>query len=608
MRERTSLSATPDHKGVPKFDKRAFVTLLQNRAVDEVVKELGSHSSVKLIAPTSAGKTRMTSRIMLEVTNRFREAHGRTPILMSFVHRTFLAAKNKDALGQWAPELTLPASLSTQGEIRPSQNMFMTIQTAASRLDDLPIPDFVFIDETHHLTEKDSEYAKVIDYLLEQNPNLQFVAATATPDRPDDVSLHKAIDNAPEVVIPFRDLEQAGQIHMPQTVPIPTTSINDRPLIHEIKSRIHRQGMTDLHPGGLNKLARNLRSADFHHEVANFWEHHHKGGGTLAFEENIALARLFANEIRSRGYRVETVEHTQGTLRNQQILDDYAAGKLDMIVAVNMISEGLHVPGTKSIIKLVGTTSAIEDPQMNGRTMSVTDDPALANIRPTVMDAGISHLIHGKIEDRAAAIDYQYRLKRNELRAERTTQAGTYLPHRGDHSAWKLVHQKPPIVALVSAEKPIFARMRGTPGNQTFDIIEATPNKFGKYDIAPMRKDGAGIITSVTIDQLEHIERESILPLKRVYVQREMAMDPTGKFATPAERRTHDLGEYLDRVIAMTNALPRSPTLGRELEPAQSQPQSASPDRDKPIAISHHPHDALRAPSPSTRRDGSRSM
>src|SRR3546814_15801903 len=78
-------------------------------------------------------------------------------------------------------------------------------------------------------------------------------------------------------------------------------------------------------------------------------------------------ARDFAEDMQSRGYRVDVVDSKAGRDHNSMVLDKDGNGELDMIVSVKMINEGLDVPATRAVLILRESTSEVEYMQMVGR-------------------------------------------------------------------------------------------------------------------------------------------------------------------------------------------------------------------------------------------------
>src|SRR3546814_20008908 len=89
-----------------------------------------------------------------------------------------------------------------------------------------------------------------------------------------------------------------------------------------------------------------MRISDWSSDVcsSDLWIRHAEGLRTIAYHSTIKGARDFAEEMQSRGYRVDVVDSKAGRDHNSMVLDKYGTGELDMIVSDKMIDEGRDVP------------------------------------------------------------------------------------------------------------------------------------------------------------------------------------------------------------------------------------------------------------------------
>src|SRR3546814_11328389 len=102
-----------------------------------------------------------------------------------------------------------------------------------------------------------------------------------------------------------------------------------------------------------------MRISDWSSDVCSS-DLHAEGLRTTAYHSTIKGARDFAEEMQSRGYRVDVVDSKAGRDHNSMVLDKYGNGELDMIVSVKMIDEGLDVPATREVLILRERTSEVE--------------------------------------------------------------------------------------------------------------------------------------------------------------------------------------------------------------------------------------------------------
>ncbi|AZF88113.1 ResIII [Microcystis phage Me-ZS1] len=127
--------------------------------------------------PTGTGK----SLVIAEFLRRTYATWPRSRVWM-LTHVKELVSQNADKLlRMWptAPLGILSAGLGRYDESQPI--LFAGIATLAGRLDDLPTPDLILIDEAHMLSPKESSrYQVVIAKVRDKNPHVRVIGLSAT--------------------------------------------------------------------------------------------------------------------------------------------------------------------------------------------------------------------------------------------------------------------------------------------------------------------------------------------------------------------------------------------------------------------------------------------
>lgn len=534
------------------------VTKIQERAVGEAIAGLQDKNVVLIEAPTGAGKTRINSRIIEE----FVQKHGREPKVLMLQHREMLAAQGEAALEKWTSNVRLSTSSAVDGNLDQSGDVvYATVQTAAARVDELVKYDLVGIDEAHHASDaKTGDYATVLPRLVEKNPDIKIVAVTATPSRPDGKDLSPLLQNAARVTIGWAELERAGQIKLPQTLELRVPAKNGGTTA-QVAAK-HFRPEKDANAEGLTKAIREARTDSFNDDMADAWERYAFGRRTIAFASRIKDAQSFSEEMKSRGHRVAVVHSKAGDDHNIQALADYGAGKLDMIVSVKMIDEGLDVPATRCILILRETTSATEYHQMVGRATRAGDDPELRDIKPLVLDGGASTMIHGAVERRAAIIDYYQKLERGELPKERPAELAadvgkittTYTP-------WRKMKDQPVVLALSDGDGVIFAvESRDVTGEPRYTLAEAKEVK-GRAQVTFMKDDAGKPLNGIDGPALQAIEIKRMIPSRATLLRMEAALSKSGR--SLIDERIAEVSETSLSTAIQFAAMSQRASLGR---------------------------------------------
>ncbi|QAY80168.1 DEAD/DEAH box helicase [Sphingosinicella sp. BN140058] len=498
----------------------AEITRIQDRAIDETTEELRTKNVVLVEAPTAAGKTRITSRVIAKQ----QEELGRAPKTMGLSHRNFLATQAQEELAKWAADAGLSSATSLDGKLDQSKDVnFAMVQTAKARKDDLEPVDLLVVDEGHHVSDaKSGDYKEVLDRLVELNPDMKMVLVSATWERPDKKGLSPHIRDAARVTIGWSELERAGQILLPRTVEVRTSTKkggNSQQIAAE-----HYRPEKDANADGLTKALREARTESFHEEMAIHWERLNEGRQTIAYESTIAGARAFASEMRERGHAVAVVDSDAPGKENDDVLARYAKGEIQMVVSVKKIDEGINVPATRCILILRETTSEIEYSQMVGRAARAGTDPALRQVQPLVIDGGASTMIHGAIERRAKVADYFQTLERVHPRQDLSRVAAT------EYTPWRTIHNNPEVKALTAGAGVLFAAAagRGADGSRLYQLLE-TETVRGRTQLTFLKDEQGKRLPLGDDKALKAIEVERLLPARHSLIRMESTSAGTGR-------------------------------------------------------------------------------
>lgn len=529
------------------------VTRIQERAIGEAVGAVLEGQSVLIEAPTGAGKTRIFSRIFEELEKSI----GESASFLSMVHRDFLARQAEKEFHKWVKDTPLTTSLAANGVLDQSGRcVYAIVDTVVARQDQLKSYRFGTIDEVHHASDnKTSDYGKVIDKLVRDNPDIQFITATASPRRADQRSLHPVLQQAKRITIGYKELARAGQIKLPITkeLAIPAKgggTLRDVAIAHY---RPHKEA----DPAGITKALRAARTDNHFSEVADLWERHSNGRRTIAYASRISEARAFAEEMQSRGYRIGVVDSAMGREHNAQALEDYGAGKYDMLVSVKMIDEGLDVPATRCCLILRESTTENEYQQMVGRCIRTGSDPAFWDVTPLVLDAGASTMMHGAIERRAEVVDYYQRLERGELAPALTAKpliagqvsAASAAAIGDDYTPWRKVNDVPPVLALTDGQGVIFAvESEDIRGQRRYTFAETSEIK-GRTQVRLMKDPNGRNMTQVTADALKITESNRVLPARATLLRLEATPSKQGLGSMADDRISDESKLHLSSAI-----------------------------------------------------------
>ncbi|MVO69985.1 tetratricopeptide repeat protein [Paeniclostridium sordellii] len=232
----------------------------------------------------------------------------------------------------------------------------------------------LIIDEAHHAVAK--SYRNIINILESTcKKDLKIIGLTATPMRTDEKEkglLGKIFSDNICYSVDLNTLINKGILSQPVLRSFDTKVELENELT---KADIRAIKMSSNLPENIaRQIALNKKRNNF--IVNSYIEHKDEFGKCLVFAVNIdhalVLNALFnENNIKS-DYVVSSVRDmysgvTISNEENARKIQDFKAGKLDVLINVNILTEGTDIPSVQSVFLTRPTTSAILMNQMIGR-------------------------------------------------------------------------------------------------------------------------------------------------------------------------------------------------------------------------------------------------
>jgi DNA repair protein RadD len=299
-----------------------------------------------LVAPTGMGKT-----VVFAAITQAAAARGRQVLIL--VHRRELIHQASAKLaaigvdhGVIAAGIT-PANASVQ---------VASVQTLIRRLDRAAAPDLIIIDEAHHAVA--GSWCKVIDHW----PNSLLLGVTATPVRQDGRGLgsmfdHLVLGPSTAELIATGYLTPA-RIYAPPPV-ADLTGIHRRAgdyAIDEVADRMDRPTVTG--------------------DAISHYQRIGASQPAIAFCCNVKHAEHVCHAFKVAGIRSATL--LGNTTDRDALVARFAAGFIDVLVTVDVVSEGFDCPGAAVAILLRPTQSEGLYLQQIGRVLRPAQGKAAA--------------------------------------------------------------------------------------------------------------------------------------------------------------------------------------------------------------------------------------
>lgn len=377
----------------------------QKRAMENMdcINKSSSYSTL-VVLPTGGGKTYTASMWLLK------NAIDNKKKILWIAHRQMLLDQAAESFQKYAYTEVIPhissfrfrivsgaSSHDRSINISPKDNLLIASKDSIGRnlvsLDKWLKGEsevYLIIDEAHHSTAK--TYRKVIDYVRNKIKNVKLIGLTATPFRTaeDEQGLLAKIysDGVKDGKVVHNDIGITYQIGLKELInrqilskPVFESYYSDEEYglsmgVDEFESIQHldvlpeyiAQQMVDS--AGRNKLI-----------VETYKKKQSEYGQTIVFAINVVhaiqLSALFNRVGIKADYIVSDVKDSITGVRisreeNERKIEDYRQGRLQVIINVNILTEGADLPMTKTVFLARPTVSSVLMTQMVGRALRGT--------------------------------------------------------------------------------------------------------------------------------------------------------------------------------------------------------------------------------------------
>lgn len=317
----------------------------QTEALDAVLSNYDKGITKQLVVlPTGAGKTVIFSQMPIIKPDCL-------PMLV-LAHRAELLDQAKSKIEASNPELTVEIE---QAE-RKAGHVDVVVASVATlgrngtpRIEEYPKDYFksIIIDEAHHAAAP--TYRRIIDYF---NPSL-LLGVTATPQRSDSTRL---IDVFQEIVYykSIQDLIEDGWLS-----PLVGYRVKSNVDITNVEIR-NGDYVQDQLEEAIDTPERNAHVVATYLNLAN-------NEKTIVFASGVKHAENLALSFRQASVETAVIVGTTPRQEREEILAQFAMGKISVIVNVGVLTEGFDEPSLQAIILAKPTRSTLLYTQIVGR-------------------------------------------------------------------------------------------------------------------------------------------------------------------------------------------------------------------------------------------------
>ncbi|HOO53624.1 MAG TPA: DEAD/DEAH box helicase family protein [Methanothrix sp.] len=232
---------------------------------------------------------------------------------------------------------------------------------------------FVIFDEAHHAPAP--SYRKLIQSLREQIPDMYILGLTATPTYTDKGREGWLAELFPQGI----KYQVAPQKLMAEGIlaePVPEKyDTNFEPNFDEREYLKWIGTFRDIPEDVIGQLAENRGRNEY--IGATYVSNRNKYGKTIIFADRWDQCEFIGQYLENRDIRagsvyshvIKGVSKKSADENNKKVLEDFKAGKLDVILNIRMLTEGTDVPDAESVFITRQTTSRNLMTQMVGRAL-----------------------------------------------------------------------------------------------------------------------------------------------------------------------------------------------------------------------------------------------
>ena len=316
-----------------------------------IIEAWESFRSVLYQLPTGGGK----SEIMTSIIQDYK-----TEQILVFAHKRKLLLQLKQHLADKG--ITAGVLAGGLQENLDSNIIIVSVMTAAkdSRLEALLARDWkkVFIDEARH--SRTGSYDKVLEAIEEAHPTCQLLGFDATPYRKDRKRLDKHFQHLVISSESIKSLMEKGFLQTCKAVISPINLVELQKEVVEVAN--------DYQVAALSTYMRKQKYLDYLlSQYITFGEER----PAICFAVDKAHAASIMKTFEEGGYagRVERVDSSMTEAQITDIYANYASGATQILINVEMITEGVDLPNAGCIIGARPTKSLTLYMQIIGRGM-----------------------------------------------------------------------------------------------------------------------------------------------------------------------------------------------------------------------------------------------
>ncbi len=335
----------------------------QQLAKEKIFSKWNRVDNILYQMPTGTGKTRLFTSIIRDISI-WGLRHNINYRILIIAHRSELIEQSSRNLDKYRIKHGVLA-----GTMKDKRDLTQAIQVASIQtithpanqclIDDLKF-DFIIIDEAHHAVA--NSYQKLWEYC----PDAKKLGVTATPWRMNNSGFAQIFDAyIPSMSI--KDFIQKGWLATYQYYSIPTSS----ELVKSIESIREFDIEGDYKNSALVEVCDTSR---IRAQLYDSYEKNVLGKKGIIYSISREHSEHICLQYRSRGVAIENIDSKTPAKVREKVIQAFRNGEIDIIVNVDIFSEGFDCPDIEFIQLARPTKSLVKYIQQVGRGLRKNGD------------------------------------------------------------------------------------------------------------------------------------------------------------------------------------------------------------------------------------------
>lgn len=335
----------------------------QQEAKEKIFGQWDCVDNVLYQMPTGTGKTRLFTSLIRDISLASLQENRRKGILI-IAHRTELIEQIDESLNKYR----IPHGIIA-GAFKDRRDLLLPVQVASiqtithpsnRQLADAFHADFIIIDEAHHATAH--SYTKLWNYY----PNSKKLGVTATPWRMDGRGFRGNFDTLIPSM-PIKEFLEKGWLAPYKYYSVPVDS--------QIRSEI--DSIEEFGIDGDYKTSALEEVVDTGHIRAQLLDSYFefvKGKKGIIYSISRKHSKHICQQFLDAGIKVADIDSETPAYLRKQLVQDFKKGELDIIVNVDIFSEGFDCPDLEFVQLARPTRSLVKYIQQVGRGLRRNGD------------------------------------------------------------------------------------------------------------------------------------------------------------------------------------------------------------------------------------------